>query len=206
TTATVVFALANGSYSYTIGTVTGFVATPASGTFSVMGMAVDTPISFAAIPVTTYTVTFTESGLPSGTSWSVTLNGVTKTAAAGSSIVFTGVANGTVSYSIGAVSGYSASPSTGSVTVQGANKAVSVSFASTSTSTSSSGLSPLDWAIIGIVIALIVIGVVVALARRGRRGPSSTTPSSGTSSTGPTGAADGSSSTPGTEPPTGGSS
>ncbi|MEM3325620.1 MAG: S53 family peptidase, partial [Thermoplasmata archaeon] len=65
---------------------------------------------------TTYTVTFTESGLPSGTSWSVTFNSNTKSSTT-NTISFTGIANGTYSYSVGAVSGYTASPSSGTITV-----------------------------------------------------------------------------------------
>ncbi|MEM3327960.1 MAG: S53 family peptidase, partial [Thermoplasmata archaeon] len=45
---------------------------------------------------TTYTVTFTESGLPSGTSWSVTFNSNTKSSTT-NTISFTGIANGTYS-------------------------------------------------------------------------------------------------------------
>ncbi|MEM4105369.1 MAG: S53 family peptidase, partial [Thermoplasmata archaeon] len=48
---------------------------------------------------TTYTVTFTESGLPSGTSWSVTFNSNTKSSTT-NTISFTGIANGTYSYSV----------------------------------------------------------------------------------------------------------
>jgi hypothetical protein len=77
----------------------------------------------------TYTVTFTETGLPSGGSWSVTLNGVTKSSTS-SSISFT-EPNGTYAYTIGAISGCSRSPPSGSVTVNGAPVAVNVKIAKT---------------------------------------------------------------------------
>ncbi|MEM3036153.1 MAG: hypothetical protein QXS18_05045, partial [Thermoplasmata archaeon] len=83
---------------------------------------------------TTYTVTFTESGLPSGTSWSVTFNSNTKSSTT-NTISFTGIANGTYSYSVGAVSGYTASPSSGTITVNGANVNQAITFTASSTTT-----------------------------------------------------------------------
>ena len=83
-------------------------------------------------PSTTYTVTFTESGLPSGTSWSVTLGGATSSSTT-STITFN-EANGTYTYTVGTVSGYSASPSSGSVTVNGAAVSKSITFTSSSPS------------------------------------------------------------------------
>ena len=72
------------------------------------------------------TVTFTESGLASGTTWSVTLNGSTQSST-GSTVSFT-EPNGTYSYALGTVSGYTSSLSSGSVTVNGTNQGVSVTF------------------------------------------------------------------------------
>jgi len=81
-------------------------------------------------PPGTYTLTFTETGLPStnpvtGTpvTWSVTINGITQSAQAGQAIVFTGL-SGTVNYSVqspikvpinkyGAYNTYYANPSSG---------------------------------------------------------------------------------------------
>ncbi|HTT72731.1 MAG TPA: thermopsin family protease [Thermoplasmata archaeon] len=67
-------------------------------------------------PAETVAVTFTATGLVSGGSWSVTLNGVTQTSSA-SSIVFE-APFGAASYQVSA-SGYSASPSSGSFNVTG---------------------------------------------------------------------------------------
>ena len=50
-------------------------------------------ISINATPYQNYTITFTETGLPPGTQWSVTFNGVTKTSTT-SNITFTGVPAG----------------------------------------------------------------------------------------------------------------
>ena len=61
-------------------------------------------------------VKFTESGLPSGTSWSVTFNGVSSSSTT-STITFNEVTGKSYSYSIGTVYGYNPSPSSGSITV-----------------------------------------------------------------------------------------
>ena len=89
------------------------------------------PVSSSPAP-TSYPVTFTESGLPSGTSWSVTFNG--QTSSSTSTTVSFSAVDGTYSYTIGAVSGYTSSPSSGSVTVNGASAGVNIAFSATTTS------------------------------------------------------------------------
>jgi YVTN family beta-propeller protein len=73
-----------------------------------------------------YAVTFTETGLPSSTNWSVTLNGTTHTSSTGS-IPFT-EPNGSYDFSVGLAAGYGPKPSNGSLTVHGAHPPVSVAF------------------------------------------------------------------------------
>ena len=80
---------------------------------------------------TYYSVNFTEVGLPPGTAWNVTLNGVTETSSS-SSIVFT-VPNGEYSYSVASpilVNGveYVATEPTGTVAVNNANVTVTVQY------------------------------------------------------------------------------
>ena len=118
------FQLGNGTYSYTVGVTPGYRTTP-TGSFTVSGASVGVGKKFS---VTTYTVKFTESGLPSGTSWSATLTpssgpATTKTSTTGT-ITFA-EPNGTYAYSIAAISGYHITTGsyTGSVTVNGANPA-----------------------------------------------------------------------------------
>ncbi len=185
---TITFSVANDSYTYTITAVTGYTFTASvSSPIVVSGANVGVDVTFSAVPAT-YTITFSESGLASGTTWSVTLGGSTKSAAAGATITFT-EPNGPYAFTIGSVSGYTSSSSVASpLTVSGANVAVTVTYSATSTTSSgSSGLSTLDWALIGVIIAIVVIGLIVALARRGKGGSSSTssnqeTPSEETSS------------------------
>ena len=77
--------------------------------------------------VGTYPLTFTESGLPSGTSWSVAVDGSANSAMAGSPITFA-VPNGSYTYSAGAVSGYSAAHPTGTVPIDGAGSSVAITY------------------------------------------------------------------------------
>lgn len=77
-------------------------------------------------PTPLYTVTFTETGLPSGTTWSVTFDGVT-TSSSTSSIVFWQL-DGTYAYTVGSVTGFTASPSIGGVIVNNANQSVKVAW------------------------------------------------------------------------------
>jgi len=66
-----------------------------------------------------YVVTFTESGLQTGTSWSISLNGTSQSSTT-SSISFQ-EPNGTYSFTVGSIAGYSASPPSGSLTVSGSS-------------------------------------------------------------------------------------
>ena len=133
TNSAITFTEANGTYAYTVGSVSGYTASPSSGSETVAGAAVSITITFTAVSVTTYTVTFSESGLPSGTSWSVTLEGSPQTSTT-RTIAFS-EANGTYAYTVGSVSGYTASPSSGSVTVTGAAVSVTITFTSVSVPT-----------------------------------------------------------------------
>ncbi|MGC8701331.1 MAG: DUF7619 domain-containing protein, partial [Thermoplasmata archaeon] len=74
TTNTITFNKPNGTYSYTVATSNReYAPIQYSGSFSVNGSNMTINIKFILV---TYSIIFTESGLPSGTTWSVTLNGV----------------------------------------------------------------------------------------------------------------------------------
>jgi peptide/nickel transport system permease protein len=82
--------LTNGTYGYFVGTNASYTPTPGQGSIDVDGAAVRVNVSFAAggagpVPPhfssstppgsgAAYAVTFVETGLPAGTTWSVTLN------------------------------------------------------------------------------------------------------------------------------------
>jgi hypothetical protein len=115
---TITFTEPNGSYSYTVGPVSGYELNPSSGTAIVNGSNEDLEVTFVAVAAS-HAVTFEETGLPSGTTWSVTLNGVTKSAST-NAINFP-QPNGTYAYTIGNVAGWHQTtlPYAGSVTVNG---------------------------------------------------------------------------------------
>ncbi|MHB1435686.1 MAG: ice-binding family protein, partial [Thermoplasmata archaeon] len=126
-TSTIGFSVANGTYNFTAATTARYTASPGIGNITVHGAAVNTSILFTPGLPATYAVTFNESGLPSGTSWAVTLNGFVKHSL-GTTIQFNTV-NGTYNYSVGLVSGYYKSvPSAGTVTVHGAAVDQAVTF------------------------------------------------------------------------------
>ena len=111
----------------------------------------------------TYSVTFTESGLPSGTSWTVILNSVYQSSYS-NSITFS-VPNGVYAFSIPEVGGwptsFTASPSSGSVTVKGENINVQVIFTPTTPKYPSLILPSLF-----IITTLLAAAIAVVLYRR----------------------------------------
>jgi len=113
-TARIVFAEPAGSYAFGITSVNGYTASPSLGLVNVSSGAVGVAITFTSV----YTLSFTESGLPAGTVWSVSLNGVFTRSSPSSTIVFT-EPNGTYSFTVGGVHGYVPNPSSGAVTVSG---------------------------------------------------------------------------------------
>jgi thermopsin len=76
------------------------------------------------------TVVFAETGLPTGTTWSVTINGATLTGK--SSAQVTSLSAGSYAYSVGSVSGYSAAPGSGTATIVATTTTtVDIAFSST---------------------------------------------------------------------------
>lgn len=172
TTSTIGFSVVSGSYRFTT-TVTGYIATPSSGLLTVAGAPFHQSIACAAGASGSVKVTFTESGLPSGTDWSVTLNGVTTHSATGS-VGFVETA-GTYSYQVGVVSNFTSNPSLGSVQVNGTATGPGVVFTSvggsspTSPAAGPAGLSSGDWALIvvGAVVAVAAVGTAIVVKKRG---------------------------------------
>jgi hypothetical protein len=104
----------------------------------------------------TYSVSFIQSGLPSGTRWNVTFNGETK-GATSDSIVFN-VANGDYAFSVNPPAGYEASPSSGSITVSFEDVNQQITFTST--------FPPLIIALSLFIIMVIVLLAVVLYRRK----------------------------------------
>ncbi|MGC8861089.1 MAG: hypothetical protein ACP5QH_07830, partial [Thermoplasmata archaeon] len=115
-----IYYLLNGTYSFS------FWAQYYNAIPSYLNLYINSNETFIITFKKLYNVTFTESGLPAGTEWSVTLNGVTETA--NTSVIAFTEPNGTYEYTIGTVTGYTASPSSGTITVNGTNVTEAITF------------------------------------------------------------------------------
>ena len=149
------FQLPNGTYSYNIAT-TDKIYHSNAGTIKVNAKNSSFQASFTKY---TYKVSFTESGLPSGTHWNMTFNGATS-GSNGTTITFNAV-NGTYSYTVSNISGYSVS--SGSVSVNGANIEKNITFSTSPTP----GLPQTElYGITGAIVAVIAVVGLVAFFRR----------------------------------------
>ncbi|MCW6168591.1 MAG: thermopsin [Thermoplasmatales archaeon] len=109
-----------------------------------------------------YAVTFYETGLSPGTSWSVTLNGTTESSTTGM-IIFM-VSNGTYSYRVNPVPGYTALNDSGNMSVVGENVEYNVTFKAEKG-------APVNLALlIGTFAAILVIAVVLSVFLRRKAG------------------------------------
>ena len=112
------------TYGYSIPLANGYEATPSSGTVPPLNGSTVIPISFSTAPL--YPVNFTESGLPPGTVWGITL-GATDQYSNRTTIAFL-EPNGTYGVSVDPVAGYRPSGYLGNVTVAGASVVVAITF------------------------------------------------------------------------------
>lgn len=119
------FYLAAGSYHYVIGPVADHTAKKPSGSVSLSSAGTGVSVTFEHA----YLVTFTETGLASGTSWAVELRTVTLSSTTSTITFWT--PNGTYAYGITPVPGYLATGSPSSVVVAHAPTGISVTFAVT---------------------------------------------------------------------------
>lgn len=116
--------LPNGTYEYTIATSDkAYKPEQSMGSIYVNGGIVTKTVAFKEV---TQTISFKESGLPAGMDWSVTLNGATESSTT-SYVNFT-EPNGTYTYSIQSLTGYSSSVSSGTLTISGSNFSQPVLF------------------------------------------------------------------------------
>ena len=113
--------LNNGTYAYNTSTTNPYYNSPASGSVTISGSSQTIDQVFSLV---TYSVTFQESGLALGTSWTLVFNGNSYTLT-NSSYTFHDLENGTYSYS-SSVPGRTGS--SGSVVVDGSDVLQSISF------------------------------------------------------------------------------
>jgi len=170
TTNIISFTEPNGTYSFSIASINGYSVSPSSGRITVNGANVNQAITFTAVTTSLYTITFTESGLPSGASWSITLNGTTKSSTT-NTITFK-EPNGTYSYTISTEDkNYAPVALSGTFTVNGANGNQTITFTAVTTLTTvTTPTNYLLYIIIVIVVIIAVLGVVMAMRRGKNKG------------------------------------
>jgi thermopsin len=162
----------NGTLSYSVGPVAGYSTSIPVGMVTVDGRSVLQPIPFAAVLPTTFEVLFVESGLPSGSDWSVTLGGTTEDSDGASNIAFEEV-NGIYEYSFGQPLGYSANVTVGALQLAGHPITIFVNFTPTPSSNQTTSGGPLvdSWIVVGVAAAAVVLIALVLLLRYRRTGP-----------------------------------
>ncbi len=176
----------NGSYQYTVTVPNGFNASPASGSFKVSGAPVFVLVNFTTPrpPPGVYVLTFSESGLPNGTVWQVSIASTTVSSAT-SEVQFS-ERNGTYPFTVGEEIGYNATPSVGNATVNGQPETIFVLFALYNPNGSNHNQNPTPPSTLFglptdeayVLIAALIILLLVAIAYAARSG----SPETGTES------------------------
>ena len=118
----------NGTYGYHVFAVSMYHPVPVNSSFTVTGREVTVSIRFYHGPPTTFPVSFSEIGLPLGTTWAVVVRGVSYDGPAGGPIALPPEANGTYGYHVSPVAGYHSVPINSSFTVHGSSVSVTVTF------------------------------------------------------------------------------
>ena len=136
TSNTITFFIANGSYKFSVSVAANWIATPSSGYLNVSGNSASLSIVFTEV---FYRVTFQETGLPSNTLWTVTVNNQIYQTTNGSVVIT--AHNGSFSYVVATESGYKATPSSGTVDLGYSSVVETIVYSSTvkSTTGNSSG-------------------------------------------------------------------
>jgi hypothetical protein len=124
-TGTISFTESNGTYSYTTATTNKtYEPTPSSGSYTVNGASVSKSVVFSLVK---YTVTFTETGLSSGTTWYVNGSGISDHELSPTNISFN-LANGTYSFIVTNLSSYYTTTVHFTVVINGKNVTETVDY------------------------------------------------------------------------------
>ncbi len=169
TAGTLRFAEPNGTYAYAVASANKEYAASV-GAITVNGSPLAPAIAFSLV---THAVTFSATGLRPGTKWSVTIRGQTYYST-GTSITVE-VPNGTYTYTIGGLPGYSAARSQGVVTVNGGDAVQTLSFTASGAAPTWFGLPPTvgDALVAGLAVLVVAALLAIVRKRRGRKGASS---------------------------------
>jgi hypothetical protein len=165
--------LPNGTATYTVAGPAGWSA--AGGSVLVQALP-NFAVAIFTPTLTPYAVTFTQSGVPTGATWSVTVNGVQQNSTSATDTV--NLVNGSYSYVVTVPSGYVATPAGGTITVNGATQSVTISVGTPPSTSSSTGLSTLAYELIGLFVALAVIFLITTLYFARKKPPAANPPQS----------------------------
>ena len=121
------FSLTNGSYSYSVAISNkSYSPLPSSGSFIINGNPLSEYVIFSKVDVS-YTITFTESGLPSGVYWYVNGSGLSGYESSQASISFN-LSNGTYSFTVTNLSSYYTTTTHFTVVINGKNVTENVNY------------------------------------------------------------------------------
>lgn len=154
--------LTNGTYGYSIHPPSNYVVRPSTGSIHIAGVGAIEAVTF----LPTFTISFTETGLTSGTTWTLTLVGTSHSTTGAS--ISQNEPDGTYEYEVSAPHGYQINATTGYVTVSNAPTVVVFTFTHPTHSTTLLGL-PEDTFLAGFGVALLIIAttlIIVLLSRR----------------------------------------
>lgn len=168
-----VFNVPNGTYAFSVQNVPGWHQSTDgyAGSIAVEGSYRQIPsLYFTEV---TYPVAFTESGLPVGTDWSVTV-GTTVLTSNAQTIQFE-LPNGTAFYSVGSVHGYNAKSGPGEFNVDGAGSSVAITYSRVPSPLAPAWVLP---AVGGLAIGAVVAGLGVYALTRRRVSPGTSAPAS----------------------------
>jgi hypothetical protein len=160
------FTMTNGSYPFAIIVPADYSATPSTGTEPVNG---NNTTVLVTIVLVVYPVTFTETGLPSGTTWYLNITSMTSSGPLTGSTYTVNLDNNSYSYTSSSTdSAYHAVNGTFAVNGHSTSQTANFSKVSTPTPTPKPSSNTDIYIIAGIVVALAVIGTAVALMLRKR--------------------------------------
>ena len=146
--------LTNGSYQFSASTQNSSFKPVYSPDFTVDGSSVSVEVTFNPV---LYSVTFVETGLSSGTTWQLVANGTLFNVSGQSKVV--DFINGSYSYSVKSISGYTITNQTAKIVVSGHSLTVYITF-------KKSGFSTVDYVLIAVAVAVVAGLVVMVMARR----------------------------------------
>lgn len=146
-----------------------------SGPLPAFSTTIRGPVNESAYYRSVYLVTVSEVGLPAGTTWYATLNG-SEDHSAGTQINFT-LSNGTYSGGVRNLSGYSVSPANFTLSINGADGHLIVTFHALPGNSTPSNQPPWDlYIVLGVVAAMVLVGVGFVLYRKRKNAHSEAPP------------------------------